>query len=216
MSGWPRTIIKWLPGGIAAAIMWASGVGPNEARSNVAQWLEFLGLSDLPNWLVSKTADRWIFWVTAVLLVSYVLLVFLRDQENKRKPAADVGFRLTFTPDRAPWYEDRTNIDGTICGRIGVSGLTPDANSDAELVETQPPAGLFRVPLEWMRNDPARGFVNVAASGGGQLFITHNTQIPKKLPPGRYTLAVKVTVKGQTQIKKIRVGLENGRLQMWE
>ena len=61
--------------------MFFAGIAPNEAISNLGKWSVILGIP-LPNFLKSKGADVWTFYVCGLLFISYVAYLLTDRPKN--------------------------------------------------------------------------------------------------------------------------------------
>ncbi len=66
-------ILLYLPGFLSGAIVIGATIGPEEATSNISQWLNFLGIFTLPKWITAKSADSWAFNVGIAIFVAWGL-----------------------------------------------------------------------------------------------------------------------------------------------
>jgi hypothetical protein len=79
-------MLKWI-NGVFIVLVAAAGVGPEQAGSNIAEWLSFLGLHDVPAWLATKVADRSVLAVALLgLLVVNGVFLWRKFAPSKRTP----------------------------------------------------------------------------------------------------------------------------------
>jgi hypothetical protein len=72
-----RDWIKALPLGLGLpAIIGAASVKPEDAVSNLAAWLHFAGVKDVPDWLASPSIDRRVIIGALILAFIYSILVW--------------------------------------------------------------------------------------------------------------------------------------------
>lgn len=81
-----RNFLKILPLGLVLPmILFGASTPPDVAGSNVSKWLKLAGASDLPAFLVAKSADHWVAIGAIVFAAVYSALVwrvFLRRQTH--------------------------------------------------------------------------------------------------------------------------------------
>lgn len=77
-----KWVIKSLPGLLLGLLMWASQVTPQQASSNMASWLIFFGVAELPTWVTGKAIDKWVFWGGLIGLLGWG--IFLWERYRKR------------------------------------------------------------------------------------------------------------------------------------
>ena len=53
-------------------LMWASQVTPQQVSSNMAAWLTWIGMEEVPIWLKRRDVDNWVFGIAGLLLVCYL------------------------------------------------------------------------------------------------------------------------------------------------
>lgn len=86
-----KWIIKSLPGVILGALMWASQVTPQQVNSNIASWLIFFGIKELPPWVRSESIDQYAFSIGLIGLVGWGgwLLTKLISRTNRQEENGD-------------------------------------------------------------------------------------------------------------------------------
>jgi hypothetical protein len=63
--------LKWAIRGCAVALMFGAQVGPKDARSNISEWVDLIGVQT-PAWLKQPVIDKWGFWFgLGVLVLSF-------------------------------------------------------------------------------------------------------------------------------------------------
>jgi hypothetical protein len=101
-----REFIAWLWSVIAgvvpvlALMMAFARTGPDDAVSNLSKWAGKFGLKRLPEWLLSKDADRWtIRWTRRTILILSILGVtlFAYWMTLKERYEGDVRTALVYT-----------------------------------------------------------------------------------------------------------------------
>src|SRR5262245_55606793 len=76
---------------VVALIVAAAGVGPNDAVSNIAKWLELVGLVQIPRWLYPAYVDTYVLWFSVPLFLLLVYpfakreFVAIRDARIKKR-----------------------------------------------------------------------------------------------------------------------------------
>lgn len=76
-------LLRYLPGFLGGAIVIGATIGPEEATSNISQWLNALGIFTLPKWLTVKSADSWAFNVGFAIFVAWGLVrlgILIKDK----------------------------------------------------------------------------------------------------------------------------------------
>ncbi|MGA9111252.1 MAG: hypothetical protein WB290_13245 [Smithella sp.] len=71
-----QKILKTIPAIIGGILMFASGIAPNDAVSNISKWADLFHIS-IPNFLKNKTADIWTFWIVLILTLLYIILIII-------------------------------------------------------------------------------------------------------------------------------------------
>ena len=72
-----REWVKAIPLGVLLPVgLWMTTVKPEDVSSNISHWVKFFGVSDVPHWLVIKSADHWIAAGSIVIAVIYSLIVW--------------------------------------------------------------------------------------------------------------------------------------------
>lgn len=66
-------LLKNLPTILGGAFVIGATIGPEEATSNISQWLNVLGISTLPQWITEKSADSLAFKVGIAIVVVWGL-----------------------------------------------------------------------------------------------------------------------------------------------
>jgi hypothetical protein len=84
LSGWE---IAWgCTCFVVATVTFISQVGPEQAASNLSQWVQWVGLK-APSWLKKRAADRWVFRVGFVMLLGLSFLAGIRVEPWLYPPA---------------------------------------------------------------------------------------------------------------------------------
>jgi hypothetical protein len=81
---------------VGGLVMAAAGVGPKEAKSNLAQWATELGVKTVPNSLSTNAADNWGLLVGAALFLVAVILMICSFR--KRPPQIDHSLPAAVAP----------------------------------------------------------------------------------------------------------------------
>jgi hypothetical protein len=82
-----KWVIRSIPGMLVGALMWASQVTPEQASSNIASWLMWLGVDRPPAWVTGRAIDNWVFWGGLVALLAWgaFLVVSYRNRQAAAK-----------------------------------------------------------------------------------------------------------------------------------
>lgn len=86
-----RSLLKWLPGAIAVPIViGAASIGPDQAVSNISKWVQLIGISELPSWLIAQSADQWTIIGALSFAALYSVAVWIVSVLRRRKAAANL------------------------------------------------------------------------------------------------------------------------------
>jgi hypothetical protein len=101
---WLSNIFKALPLGLGVPlVIGAASIGPEEAASNLSKWAHWLGLHDLPTWLLDKGTDRHAILGSIAFAIIYSIIVFIvpRVIRHRRPQTAGMvpgGHEVITTP----------------------------------------------------------------------------------------------------------------------
>jgi hypothetical protein len=83
-------ILRWICTVIATALIVGAEVGPTDAASNLAKWIEFLGIKNIPSVIAAKSADHYVAlaaWaILSVCVVSWGVEYFLYKRARVSAP----------------------------------------------------------------------------------------------------------------------------------
>lgn len=85
MAAYGKTILKSIPGLGLGWLMWISQsqVTPEQVGSNIATWLLWLDLDEVPVWLTRKSVDNWVFAIAGITLNCYLGFLFWKARASK-------------------------------------------------------------------------------------------------------------------------------------
>jgi hypothetical protein len=109
-----KWVIKSVPSLGLGLLMLASTVTPRQAGSNVAAWLIYFGIENVPSWLANKSTDTWVFWIGFVGFCVWAVHLYVRP--NLRNGKLSVMIR-----EGEPWVQVDPCIDQSQAAHI--SGL---------------------------------------------------------------------------------------------
>lgn len=182
MRPWIQTILKWLPGAIAGLLLWCGQVGPQEAASNLSKWANFIGIENIPKWLVSKSADAWASWLGFIGFLVWAAWFFLRDARfnPRRKIQMPEAATTTYEQLRAHdslWASAADRFSGSNLGRTREEGVllyiaTAFTTQNVPLYGKRPPSRLYELinPEEFKRG---------TFSNSGAIFSYHGEKHPR-------------------------------------
>jgi hypothetical protein len=84
--------------------MLASTVTPRQASSNMAAWLIYFGIENVPPWLANKSSDTWIFWIGLVGFCVWSTHLYVRT--NLRNGKLSIVIR-----EGEPWVQVNPGVD---------------------------------------------------------------------------------------------------------
>ncbi len=117
---WPirKTILVFIVG--AVGLM--AGVSPGDAKSNLSQWFELMGLPPFEN-ILTPTVDDWVFW--SGISLSFILLVTPTKIWNIfRRKSPDIYFL------KEPVEKRGEHGQVTASGKVGAGRATPTRKSN--------------------------------------------------------------------------------------
>jgi len=85
-------------------LMLASTVTPRHASSNMAAWLIYFGVENVPSWLANKSADTWVFWIGLVGFCGWAMYLYV--PKNLRNGKLSIMIR-----EGEPWVQVNPGID---------------------------------------------------------------------------------------------------------
>ena len=80
-----KWVIKSVPSLGLGLLMLASTVTPRQAGSNVAAWLIYFGIENVPPWLADKSTDTWVFWIGFVGFCVWAIHLYVRPNLRSGK-----------------------------------------------------------------------------------------------------------------------------------
>jgi hypothetical protein len=98
-----RELLKTIPLGIVVPFtIMAASVSPEDAGSNFSKWLHWIGVHDLPYWVMPKITDDYVVVGAILLSVAYGLIVWGLIPYIQRHDKTSTGQLLRKTSHRAP------------------------------------------------------------------------------------------------------------------
>jgi hypothetical protein len=95
MYRWRWAILKALPLGVLLPMtLFFGSVGPDDFAKNYAAWARKWGLTDWADWLGTYATGPRVFWVTTLLSVIYLVVVFGLPALIKRTPSNIAAFAV--------------------------------------------------------------------------------------------------------------------------
>ena len=75
MPEWVKRCAKII--GIGAAVLaFMAQVGPGDAVSNIAKWLKYFGIEQMPHWLYSAGVDKYILGLSITIFFMCLIIIF--------------------------------------------------------------------------------------------------------------------------------------------
>jgi hypothetical protein len=99
-----KWVIKSVPNLGLGLLMLASTVTPRQASSNMAAWLIYFGIENVPPWLTNKSSDTWIFWIGFVGFCIWSTHLYVRT--NLRNGKLSIVIR-----EGEPWVQVNPGVD---------------------------------------------------------------------------------------------------------
>ena len=112
----------WFLAALGSILMTGAGVAPEEAASNVAKWVEIIGLPDAAKWLAHNSGDVWVMTIgasifsfsLAMILSSYISRYNyrilhekrLQDKQDLRRQELEIVTRDNQNTKRDVWLLD--------------------------------------------------------------------------------------------------------------
>ena len=108
-----KWVIKSVPNLGLGLLMLASTVTPRHASSNMAAWLIYFGIENVPSWLANKSADTWVFWIGLVGFC--VWAIYLYVPTNLRNGKLSIMIH-----EGEPWVQVNPGVDQSHTYRIAL------------------------------------------------------------------------------------------------
>jgi len=92
---WLKANWKAILGVLFTGLFTAAQVGPKDAVSNLAQWIQALGFKEVPDWLSSAYVDQWVKIVSSAVVLALILRWLF--QKLTAKQHRDNPLRIVFS-----------------------------------------------------------------------------------------------------------------------
>ncbi len=99
-----KWVIKSVPSLGLGLLMLASTVTPRYASSNMAAWLIYFGVENVPAWLANKSTDTWVFWIGLVGFCVWAMYLYV--PRNLRNGKLAIMIR-----EGEPWVQVNPGVD---------------------------------------------------------------------------------------------------------
>jgi len=74
-------VFGWVFAGLGALLIAAAEISPEQAVSNLSGWAIFLGISDVPGWLASDSADTWGMVIGIIVVLGSLTFIFIKPDK---------------------------------------------------------------------------------------------------------------------------------------
>jgi hypothetical protein len=181
-------LLKALPLGLALPlVIAAASIGPEDAASNLAKWVRWLGFSDIPRWLSDKAADHRIIVAAIVFGIAYAIVVwgipFLIRRTSQSSITVPLIAIVLFFSGGLLWQY----LNPSPQWRLSVE----QAKKLSNLLEQVPAGQRFKVPLTALIASTAS---QVYAQQLAEVFETHewncSLSLDGRMPPNLVGMAL--------------------------